>query len=409
MKKLIPSLLFLTSLVYSKPTNFSIVIEKPFNEALFDITQDYDRQISAIGFSQSFKTTQNSTKKSYDNVFDFLKSSSSDYGTQIHLIKIDKYGKTTLSKTTQLPKFNKSTAIVKTPTNGYFVGGSTLEGSLILLKLDANAQPIFTKIFGTHNYDKMNNMILLADGGILTIGSAMTTRCKEDNLFTTGLGKNDIYLTRFSQDGQILWSKKYGTQNDDIGIDAVEAIDGSIIVLSSTSYNNKKEISFMRINENGDKIWLQKYNTDKIVRAHSLIRLRDNNFLVALSYEDDMDKEQIRLVKFDMYKNILIEKNISTTYSSVLTDIEEFTDRTLIGVGYVKDEFNSDGLVMILSDDLTMLTQEHYGDENYDKFNALTILHNSKIAIAGINRSKNSQESNMWIVKLNRDGTILKY
>ncbi|MEA3228315.1 MAG: hypothetical protein U9P38_04495 [Campylobacterota bacterium] len=409
MQKIIYSLFFITSLLSSKPTDFSIVIEKPFNDALFDITQDYDRQISAIGFSQSFQTTDSRTSNSYSNVFEYLNSASNSYGSQIHLIKMDQYAKITHSKIKKLKNFNKPAAIVKTPTNGYFVGGYTLDGSLIVLKLNANGDTIFTRMFGTKNYDKMNKMILLADGGLLTIGSAITTRSKSDNLFETGLGKNDIYLTRFSKDGLMLWSKKYGTKNDDIGIDAVEAVDGSIVVISTTSYNNQKELSFMRITEDGDKIWLEKYKSEKKVTPYKLIRLRDNNFLLTLSYQDDMDKEQIRLVKFDLYKNILIDKNISTTYSSVLKDIKEFTDRSLIAVGHVKDEFNSDGLVMVLGSDLNMLTQEHYGNDNYDKFNAVTILHNSEVAVAGINRSKNSQESNMWILKLDREGKILNY
>jgi len=41
-------------------------------------------------------------------------------------------------------------------------------------------------------------------------------------------------------------------------------------------------------------------------------------------------------------------------------------------------------------------------------FNALHILHNSQIAVAGINTSKLSQESNMWIAKLNADGTMVQ-
>jgi len=410
MKKKLSSFLLFTSFLYASPTDFSIVIEKPFNEALFDITQDYDRQISAIGFSQSFNSAKMQQNHSFDNVFDFLKQQKhSSYGTQIHYIKIDQNAKIKISKSTELKNFNKSTAIVKTEDNNYFIGGYTLSGFLIIMKLDPFGNTIFTKIFGTQNHNKMNNMILLSDGGVLSIGSAMTTRSKDDNLFETGLGKNDIYLTRFNSRGDIIWSKKYGTENDDIGIDAVEAMDGSIIVLSSTVYNNKKKLSFMRINENGDKIWIKKYLYDKDLNGNSLIRLRDNNFLVTLNYKDDMDKQQIRLVKFDIDQNILIEKNISTTYSSVLVDIKEFTDRTLVGVGYVQDEFNSDGLVMLLSNDLSMLTQEHYGDENYDKFNALTILYNSQVAVAGVNRSKNSQESNMWILKLNRDGKIAKY
>ncbi len=407
MKKKLSLLLIVTSILYSNPTDFSIIINKPFNDALFDITQDYDRQISAIGFSQSFKksdTTKN--QKSYNDVFSYLNSLSSNYGSQAHLVKVNKYGSITISKTTTLNSFNKATAIVKTPTNGYFVGGYTLEGSLILLKLNSNGDTIFSKIFGTNNYDKLNNMILLADGGILTIGSAVTSRSKNDLLFETGLGKNDIYLTRFSKDGRKIWSRKFGTKDDDTGVDAVEAKDGSIIVVSTHSYGTKKELSLMRITENGDKIWLKKYKSEKNVTPYKLLRLRDNNFILTLSYQDDMEKEQIRLLKFDMYKNILLDKNIITSYSSVLKDIKELSDSSIVAVGSVRDEFNSDGLVMILDTSLTMLKQEHYGDDNYDEFNALTILHNSQIAVAGRNTAKNSQESNMWIVKLNKDGTL---
>ena len=61
---------------------------------------------------------------------------------------------------------------------------------------------------------------------------------------------------------------------------------------------------------------------------------------------------------------------------------------------------------MNLNKSLKLLCQDHFGGENYDLFNAVTILHNSQVAVAGVNTSENSQESNMWISKLNKDCTI---
>jgi outer membrane protein OmpA-like peptidoglycan-associated protein len=61
---------------------------------------------------------------------------------------------------------------------------------------------------------------------------------------------------------------------------------------------------------------------------------------------------------------------------------------------------------MLLDTDLNLISQEHFGDENYDEFNAVKILNNSQSAVVGINTSPSSQESNMWIVKLNKDITI---
>ena len=129
----------------------------------------------------------------------------------------------------------------------------------------------------------MNNLILLSDGGVLAIGSSTTSRSQNDYMFETGLGLNDIYLTRFSKNGQKLWGRKYGTSYDDRGIDAVEAQDGSIIVVSTTEYDNNKNVTLMRITENGKKKWLHHYKKDEVITPHKIIRLRDNNFLLSLS------------------------------------------------------------------------------------------------------------------------------
>ena len=405
MKYIILFLFTLTLSLYAKSSDFSVIIDRPFNDVLLDITEDYDRGISAVGFVREYEQKE-SSGRTFHNAFDYLSHLSKDHGSQMHLLKISNKAKVILSKSTQLTKFTEAVAVVKTPSNGYFIGGYTLDGSLLILKLNSNGDPIFVKEFGTKNYDRMHNLILLDDGGVLAVGSSVTSRSVNDNMFETGLGLNDIYLTRFSKNGRKLWSKKYGTKYDDSGIDAVEANDGSIIVVSTTSYDKHKDVTFMRITENGNKIWLKHYKNDTLTVTYKLIKLRDGNFLVSISEYNNMRKEQIRLIKFDLYKNVLIDKKVYTTFPSVLNDIKEFSDGTLIGVGYVADTYNTDGLVMIIDSNLALLNQEHYGKENYDVFNAVTILHNSQAAAAGINTNANSQESNMWIAKFNRDGTM---
>ncbi len=401
--KYILLLLSLTAILTAKPSDFSVIIEKPFNDALFDVTQDYDRQISAVGFSRDYKSSQKSNNGVYTNAFDYLASVSDAHGSQMHIVRVDNSANITLNKATKLSRFNEAITVVKTPQNGYFVGGYTLDGSLLLFKLDSNGNIIFTKMFGTNNNDRMNNLILLSDGGVLAVGSSITSRSTNDPLFESGLGLNDIYLTRFSKNGTKLWSKKYGTQYDDRGIDAVEARDGSIIVISTTSYDSNKDITMMRVGENGNKIWLKHFKSQELVTPYKIIRLRDNNFLALLSQKNGVNQEQIRLLKFDLHKNILIDKELTTTYDSVLKDIKEYSDSRLIAVGYVKDTYNTDGLAMLLDSELSLLAQEHYGEDNFDEFNAVTILHNSQAAAVGVHTNNNSQESNMWIVKLNKD------
>ncbi|WP_304546185.1 OmpA family protein [Sulfurimonas microaerophilic] len=402
---LLPFLLFIS--LFAQQKEFSIIIHKPFDAALLDITQNYDRTISAIGFSnQNIQTTHHS--KTYSDPFEYLASVSGQYGMQMHLVQVDDQANIVLSKVAKLSRFNKAVALVKTPDDGYFVGGYTLDGELIVVKLDAKANVVFTKIFGTKNYDRMNKLVLLSDGGVLAVGSSFTTRDTSDNMFETGLGVSDIFLTRFSKNGHMQWSKKFGTKDDDKGIDAVEAADGSFVVISTTSYNQHTDATLMRVTENGNKLWLKQYKSENLLTPKRILKLRDNNFLVSLVEYNALQQEHIRLIKFDLYKNVLLDKKIFTTYPSGLNDIKEFSDGTIMGVGYVKDAFNTDALAMLLDSNLAMLRQEHYGEDNYDLFTSLVILNNSEIAAAGIHTDNDSQETNMWIMKLNRDTTITK-
>ena len=387
-------------------TGFSLIIKKDFNQALFSVQENYDRTISAVGFSNHFEKAK-TVKTSYTNPYDYLSDLTNSNGSEIELIKVDNGAKVKASKRLNLKKLNKAVSLVKTPNGGYIIGGYTLDGSIIVLKLDANLKILFSTIFGTKNYDKLHSLVLLRDGGFLSVGVSMTTRSKYDNLFETGLGLNDIYLTRFSKDGQKLWSKKYGTIYDDVGIDATEAFDGSIIVVGKTMQKDKSRLSIMRIDENGDKIWLKEYDRNlSYITPQKIITLKDGRFLLSVTVSDALDLEQIRFIKFDIEKNIFLDLEVNTIYSSVLKDIKEFSNGNIMGVGYVQDTYNADGLVMLFNKNLKLLSQEHYGKNNRDMLESLTILHNSQVGAVGFCTSEDSQESNMWILKLNKDCSL---
>ncbi|MDD3344641.1 MAG: hypothetical protein PHR87_13840 [Sulfurospirillaceae bacterium] len=395
------TIILLISSLYAKPVLFSIIIDEPFNNALLDIAEDFDRSMSAVGFIKPYKKgTDGPVDGVYRNAFDYLASLSSSNGSLMHLIKVGSQAEIELRKSITLSQFAEAFGVVKTHNNGYIIGGNTLDGSLVVVGLDTNANMIFHKIFGTPNQDKMNKIHLLRDGGVLIIGSSTTSKPQTNSLFKGGLGLSDIYLSRFSSRGELLWSKKYGSPEDDSGVDAAEAEDGSIVILGQKSSGSSKTPTILRVTQNGEKIWLYDIKGEKNTTAHKILKLRDNNFVLSLSQANDLNKEQIRLLKIDLQKNILLDKTIYTNYASMLKDIKEFSDGKIVGVGIVEDTYNTDGLAMLLDSKFKLLTQEHYGSDARDAFYALTILHNSQIGVAGIHTDKESQESNMWIVKL---------
>jgi flagellar motor protein MotB len=382
------------------------VIKKPFDSILFDVTQNYDDTISAVGFSNVYKQTH--VKRTYHNPFEYLRDASENkYGKKAYLITINKNLQVVLERFAKIPEFSEAKSVVKTPQNGFFVGGYTLDGTLFLAKLDAMGNTLFVRKFGTKNYDRLNNIIHLSDGGVLIVGSSTTSRDTHDPMFRTGLGLNDIFLTRFDMNGRMLWSKKYGTSYDDRGIDAAEAYDGSIVVVAATTYHKHHDVTLMRIGENGNKIWLRHFKLQKLITPKKLIRLHDDNFLVALTQQNDVGKKSIRLIKFDLQNNLLIDQTLQTYYPSELNDIKEYANSTIIGVGATRDRYNTDALMVVLDENLELTCQEHFGGENVDTFNAVAILRDSTALAVGMSIPQHSQVQNMYIAHLSTNCSVI--
>jgi co-chaperonin GroES (HSP10) len=404
MKQLLVLLLFFLGL-YAKP--YSAIISGPFEDVLFDITQDYNHDISAVGFSQNYRY-DNASDQTYTCAFDYLDSIGSNNGEQLHLVRLDSQAKVSFDFLNKLPRFNRGVSIIKSRDNGYFIGGYTQDGELLLLRLSNSGSIIFQKYFGTKNYDRMNTLIALRDGGVLAVGSSMTSRSIRDSRYTQGIGLNDIYLTRFNQQGNILWSKKYGTRADDRGIDATEAFDGTLLILANSSKNSTQDITLMRLSEEGDKIWLRKYESLGVLNAHRLITLRDNNFLASISYYDKNHLQQTRLIKFDLQKNILQEHNITTDGTNIISDIKERSNGAIVGVGHRTTKLKTEAMAITLDNTLKPIWQRFFDNFERSSFHALSLLHDGSIAIAGELTKKSKEIRDMWIIKLHRDGSTVQ-
>lgn len=389
-------LIFLTTTLFAK--GFSLIINKPFSGTLFDVAQDYDGHISAVGFVYNFKAGVQGA--SYGDAYTYLASLPQNYGSSSHIVTVDSSAKILGEKSILLSNFNEALGVVKTPQNGYILGGNSFDGSFLLIRLDAKKELLFSKKF--QNLGRFSKIVLLRSGEILAIGSAGSSIASEYNLFESGVGLNDIYIAKFSTDGEMLWQRKYGTAYDDFGVDATEADDGTIAILGEVRDGQKNGVLTARVSQNGDLIWLKHHKEQRDLFAYKLLKLRSGAFVASLSEQNEIGVKQIRLLKFDLLGNTLLFPMITTRYSSYLSDIKEFADGEFVGVGTVLDVGNSDGLVMILSQKLDLLHQEHFGASGMDALYGVQILRDSSFVAVGAHAKRSTQEASMWIVGLDR-------
>lgn len=408
MKHLFWLMLFTLSL-YASSNSYDVVIKSRFNDTLNDVVQDYGNTISAVGFCKKYKSTGTNSTAIYHNAFSYLQHHKTAYGIYMQLIKLNAKAKIVLSKTIQISNISTAVSVVKTPSNGYIVGGYAKNGRLIVTKLTPSAHVIFSKEIGHRHYDTMSKLIRLPSGKILIVGSSMSRVTAYGSIYNNGLGLHDILLVCLSKNGAVLWKHKFGTKYDDRGIGAVEADDGSIVVLAETSYSDGKSIDLLRVSNYGDKIWYKTYLDKHNLTPYAITKLRNNKFLISFDTVSNAQR-QINLTIFDIQGNILKHTVIPTQYPSKLVDIKEDKNGYIVGVGQVRDNgfFNTDGLWMKLSTSLHLLLQRHYGGRYFDSFGAFAILRDGDYAVVGRKTDGDAEVSNMWILKLNPNGLVVK-
>lgn len=413
MKYLLLSLLLISSLYSAisefKSDDYQIIIGKDFDDEALDIVQDYDKDISIVGYTQNFLAKKDEVR-SFSNAFDYLASQRNTQGEQLRLIKLDQNAQISNDLNFKLSQFNRGTSIVKTVGDGYLLGGYTHNGEMLVGALDGQGKHSYLKTFGTTNFDRLHSLIGLEDGGSVAIGTAQSSRKAHEDIFFQGLGKNDLYLVRFERDGEIRWEKRYGTTGKDTGVDAVSTGDGGFIVIGLSQESNSSTLTAAKISDTGDALWLKKFPKTGHQKANKIIKTDEGKYLISAGFENKDNKNNIRLITIDEEGNTLWEKNLYADVDEQLNDICMDLKGNILGVGYSKKPNSSDmdGLVRYYDHNANMLWERKFGKKRQDAFKSVALLHDNSFAIAGFSNSFADKGRQIWVLKLNDDGSFVK-
>jgi len=411
-------LLFLSLFIFSslygaisefKQDDYQILIGDNFDDEALDIIEDHDYNISAIGYSQDYKTNSN-TGASYNNAFEYLSSVKSNNGEQLRIIKLNQAAAIVNDKRFKLSNYNRGTNILKTVQNGYLIGGYTHNGQMIISELNAQASPYYLKQYGTENFDQLHSLISLKDGGSVAIGTSQTSRHPNDDMFVQGLGRSDVYLVKYKPNGQIRWTKKYGSSDKDIGVDGVATGDGGFLLLGISQEANEFRLSCAKINDTGDIAWIKKFPKEGRQKAFKIIKTTRGNYLISASFENKNNQDNIRLIKIDNEGNVLWERNYFNNAHEHLNDISVDFQGNIMGVGYSQgaNQGDMDALVRYFDHTGKILWERKFGKNRHDSFKAVNLLHDNTFAIAGFSTSFADKKRQIWIMKLHDDGSLVK-
>ncbi len=196
--------------------------------------------------------------------------------------------------------------IVAIPAGGYVVTGwtdsyGTGRNDLYLFRLDNNGNLVWQKNFGgfDNNSDDHGESVLLTDDGNILVVGG-------SNAFGTDY---QHYIVKTDMDGNLLWEKTVSTNTYESKSQVFKLADGYIIG-GNRGVNPNEKYCALKIDLNGNTEWDSTYNSTIESHFRSMTSTTDYGFIIAGSY----------FLKLDSNGNELWRNN---TYLSSSPDIDE--------------------------------------------------------------------------------------
>ncbi len=348
---------------------------------------------------------------------------------------------------------------IQTPDGGYLYGGSSAspaggdktegafgETDYWLIKLDADRNKEWDKIYGGIERDALWTIVHTGDGYLL---GGLSQSGVSGNKTTPNFGGYDYWVVKIDLQGNMLWDKNYGGTGWDALYQIAIASDGNYLLggYSSSGISGNKTLPVrgsiepndywvIKIDGNGNKLWEKVYGGDETDYLRSLEVTSDGGFIVGgisrsnagwEKSENSRGLSDYWVIKADNDGEVIWDKTYGGTKDDDLVAIKELPSGDFILFGWSRSDIgdekseNSRGVRdywLIKTDELgNKLWDKTYGGSENDKAgtgNCLIVDNDKGFLLGGSSnsdisneKSENSRGGNdYWLVKTDSNGVL---
>ena len=320
----------------------------------------------------------------------------------VGLMKADENGNLLWVNTYGVGSFNIEVgyAVIETYDGGYWIAGGTDgytgNSEFWAIRTDENGDTLWTKHYGGDNQDYAYTGIQTGDGGFILAGSS--------NSF--GAGFDDVYMVKTDENGNEQWSKTYGTAQMDYANDIRQTADGGYIIAGSSNMN----AYIIKTDENGDSIWTRTYGGPPTDEAFSIQQTAEGEYIVTgKTMSEGAGNYDVWLFKLNSNGDMLWSKTYGGTEKDQGFSIANTDDGGYFITGYTESfahagEDSDMYLIRTDSNGDTLWTRS-YGDVMDDGGKSGVQTEDGGYASFGY-KYVSGQQLNFYLVKMNGDGTV---
>jgi hypothetical protein len=171
--------------------------------------------------------------------------------------------------------------------NGDVTGNHGGGGDGWILKLDSNGNKQWSKVLGGTNSDRATCIKTTADGGYVTAGH---TRSNDGDVINNN-GLFDAWLMKLDANGNKQWSRVFGGTSDEDDFSIISTADNGYLMVGRTNSNDGEvagnhgnyDALVIKSDVNGNKQWIKTFGGSGYDGASAVISTVDGNYLIPYS------------------------------------------------------------------------------------------------------------------------------
>lgn len=208
---------------------------------------------------------------------------------------------------------------------------------------------------------------------------------------------------------ELVWEKTYGGAGDDRAFCLISKDNnGFLIVGSSTSFIPGKTIAWVvRTDSDGNTVWNKTYPNKDGTEFRSALKTTGGFLLVGNSFFSSGD-EDAWIMKIDDQGDVLWNKTIGeNNINKILSAASAPDGFVFVGLTYPLGNNNSDGWAIKTDEDGKLLWNKTFGGPGNDAFRSIFVNRDGEYVIAGYADSTENGNYGFWLVKTDKNGTIM--
>ena len=359
--------------------------------------EEWNKSFGGVEFDISYSVEQ-TTDGGY-----ILAGRTGSYGAgsmDVWLIKTDANGDEIWNKTFGGAESDWGYMSHQTSDNGYIIGGGTRSSGagledVWLIKTDSSGNVQWSKTFGGTSYDYGYSVQQTTDDGYIITGYTDSY----------GSGSMDVWLIKTDANGDEIWNKTFGGTSYDYGYSVQQTTDDGYIIVGYTGSYGKgySDAWLIKTDANGDEIWNKTFGGEDDDFAYCVQKTTDTGYILAgRTWSYGAGLNDAWLIKTDSSGNKQWSKTFGGTSYDYCYSVQQTPDNGYILAGGTQSFVigpNADAWLIKTDSNGNELWNETFGGYGHDKAYSIQYITNDRYIMAG-GYDSYKKDNDAWLIKV---------